>query len=85
MKNNKLNIKYCFNIINDSYVKAPLNETFIVFKTIDNFLYLIYSSKSGLINCYDLKKLQKICEIKEDCNKTSRYVNFKHYLDEKNK
>ena len=85
MKNIKINIKYYFNIINDSYVKAPLNETFIVFKTIDNFLYLIYSSKNSLINCYDLKKLQKICEIKEDCNKTSRYVNFKHYLDEKNK
>lgn len=79
MKN--INIKYTFNIINDSYVKAPLNETFITFKTIDNFLYLIYSSKNSLINCYDLIKLQKICEIKEENINTSRYVNFKHYLD----
>ena len=85
MKNIKINLKYNFNIINDSYVKAPLNETFIVFKTFNNFLYLVYSSKNSLINCYDLNKLQKVCEIKEDSIKTSRYINFKHYLDEKNK
>ena len=85
MINNKNNIKFYFNIINDSYVKAPLNETFITFKTIDNYIFLIYSSKNSLINCYDLIKLQKICEIKEESEKISRYVNFKHYLDKKKK
>ena len=85
MINIKNNIKFYFHIINDSYVKAPLNETFITFKTVDNFIFLIYSSKNSLINCYDLIKLQKICEIKEESVKSSKYVNFKHYLDKKNK
>jgi len=78
-------IKYSFNIINDSYVKAPLNETFITFTTINNLLYLVYSSKSSIITCYDLVNFQKIFEIKEEYEQNCRYVNFKHFLDENNK
>ncbi len=45
-----MDIKYIFNIINDSYVKGPLNDSFIIFKAFNDLLYLIYSSKSSLIN-----------------------------------
>ena len=84
--NSKINyIKYSFNIINDSYVKAPLNETFIAFNTINNLQYLVYSSKSSIITCYDLINFQKIFEIKEEYMQNCRYVNFKHYLDNNNK
>jgi len=84
--NSKINyIKYSFNIINDSYVKAPLNETFIAFNTINNLQYLVYSSKSSIITCYDLINFQKIFEIKEEYMQNCRYVNFKHYLDKNNK
>ena len=81
--NSKINyIKYSFNIINDSYVKAPLNETFIAFNTINNLQYLVYSSKSSIITCYDLINFH---EIKEEYMQNCRYVNFKHYLDNNNK
>ena len=80
-----MDIKYIFNIINDSYVKGPLNDSFILFKTFNDLLYLIYSSKSSLINCYDLTNFQKICEIKDDISNICKYVNFNHIFDLKNK
>lgn len=80
-----MDIKYIFNIINDSYVKGPLNDSFIIFKAFNDLLYLIYSSKSSLINCYDLTNFQKICEIKDDISNICKYVNFNHIFDSKNK
>lgn len=84
-KGKTFKLKFSFNIINDSYVKGVLNNTFIVFETFNNLSYLIYSSKYALINCYDIINFQKICEIKDDVVNSCNYVNFNHYSDKKNK
>ena len=78
-------IKYTFNIINDSYVKGILNNTFIIFKTFNDLSYIVYSSKYALINCYDIDNFQKVCEIKEEIDNSKKYVNFNHFLDKRNK
>ena len=89
MENNKkdenLELKFTFNIINDSYVKGILNDTFIVFQTFNDLSYIVYSSKYALINCYDINNFQKICEIKEDEIKSFKYVNFNHFSDKRSK
>ena len=89
MENNReyenLQLKYTFNIINDSYVKGILKDNFIVFNTINDLSYIVYSSKYALINCYDINNYQKVCEIKEDEINSFKYVNFNHFFDKKNK
>ena len=71
------------NLINDSYINIRLDNTFSIFKSINNLLYLIYSNRNKSIICYDLIKFQKINEIK---NAHSEYItNFRHYFDKQNK
>ena len=72
-------INYLSNITNDSYADFDLDKTFIVFKSIDDILYLIYSSGKGLIISYNLINDEKICSIKT--NNNEYITNFRHYLD----
>ena len=72
-------INYLSNITNDSYADFDLDKTFIVFKSIDDILYLIYSSEKGLIISYNLINDEKICSIKT--NNNEYITNFRHYLD----
>ena len=76
------NIKFLKNIVEDSYA-WPTNaeNTFVVFKSINNILYLIYSNKNNSFICYDLDNSKKIKEINENIHV---YV-FRHNFDEKNK
>ena len=81
--NNLKNIKLLYNISNDSYVNSTLDNSFVVFKSINYILYLIYSNKNKSIICYDLNEKRKIKELKHYHNE---YIsNFRHYLDEVNK
>ena len=57
-------IKHLFDITKDSFTYSGLDNTFSVFKTINNFLYLIYSNEGHSIIFINLKNNQKICEIK---------------------
>jgi hypothetical protein len=71
------------NIVNDSYAGADLDNSFTVFKAINNILYLIYTNKNKSIICYDINELKKIKELKSNHNE---YItNFRHFLDELNK
>ena len=71
------------NIVNDSYAGGDLDNSFTVFKAINNILYLIYANKNKSIICYDINELKKIKELKTNHNE---YItNFRHYLDELNK
>lgn len=70
-------------LIDNSFNNEDLDNTFIVVKSINNLLYLIYSTNNNSIVCYNLYTLQQINEIKGHHNKT--IINFKHYLDTKNK
>ena len=63
-------------IINDSYANLRIDNTFSVFNSNNNILYLIYATKNKSIICYNLNKFIKINEIK---NAHSEYItNFRH-------
>ena len=60
-----------------------LDNTFAMFKSIDNIYYFIYSNIGNSIISYNLDKQQKITEIKRAHKKA--ITNFRHYLDKINK
>ena len=69
--------------INDSYSYLNIDNTFTVFNSINNNLYLVYSSFDKSIISYDLINQKKIIEIKNCHN--SYICNFRYYLDDINK
>ena len=76
----KTNIK---SLTKDAYNHLNLNNSFIVFNSINNILYLVYTNQKISIIFFNLIKEQKICEIK---NTHLKYINsFKHYYDKQNK
>ena len=76
---NPNNIKFLKDIVNDSNTKYFLDNTFSVFKSIDNILYLIYTNNNKSIISYNLLDNKIIKEIKDAHNE---YIsNFRHYLD----
>jgi WD40 repeat protein len=72
-------MKYISDLANDSYVNLGSNNTFTVFKSINEILYLIYSNKNKSIICYDLNQQKKIAEIKKSHNEF--ITNFRYYYD----
>ena len=81
--NNPKDIQLLSNIIDDSYAYTDLDNTFTVFKAMNNILYLIYSNKNKSIICYDLNEQKKIEELKNIHDEN--ITNFKHYYDDINK
>ena len=76
-------IKFLKSAVNDSYAKYVLDNTFNVFKSIDDIIYLIYTNKNKSIITYDLEQDKKL---KEKVNAHNEYIsNFRNYLDNKNK
>ena len=75
---NQNNFTFLKNITKDSYTNGILDNTFIIFKSINALLYLVYSKRKSII-LFNLNNSQKISEIKnahlEDIS------NFRHYLD----
>ena len=65
------------NILIDSYFYFNNDNTFIIFKSINNLFYLIYSTENISIICYDLNNQQKIIEIK-NCHKEN-INSYRHY------
>ena len=71
------------NIINDSFLHYALDNTFSIFKSINNISYIVYSTKKKSIISYNIITNQKISEIK---NAHNEYItNFRHYLDKNKK
>ena len=81
---NPKDIQLQSNITKDSYADdSGLVNSFTIFNSINNILYLIYSNRSKSIICYDLNEEKIIKELKTYNNK---YItSIKHYLDEINK
>ena len=78
------NIKKFINLTNDSYCYFSFDNTFCVFNSINDILYLIYSNKNMIIsfNIIENKLINKI----KNCNDKDNFItNFRHYLDIKNK
>ena len=79
IKKNKTN----FYITKDSYNHWCLDNSFIVFKSIYNILYIIYATENKSIIIYNLIENKKVCEIK---NSHLHYINiFKYCFDKQNK
>jgi len=79
---NPKNIQFLKEITKDSYSDYTLDNTFCVFNSIDNILYLTYATKYKSIIFYNLINEQKINEIKEAHKKL--ITNFRHYFDKIN-
>ena len=79
---NKFSYEFIRNIATDS-LSYGLDDSMVVFKSIDNILYFIYPNRIYSIISYNLIDNKKINEIKNAHNK---YItNIKHYLyEEKN-
>ena len=73
-------IKLIKDLIQDSHAYYSfLDNTFCVFESIDNILYLIYGNKHRSIISFNIIDSKKINEIK---NAHKSYItNFRHYLD----
>jgi len=71
------------NITKDSYNHWCSDNSFIIFKSIDNIFYIIYSNEFKSIICFNLEQSKKTCEIR---NAHTEYINsFNHFYDRKNK
>ena len=76
-------IELISNITKDSYNHWCLDNSFIVFKSIDNIIYIIYSNEYKSIICFNLEQSKKTCEIR---NAHKEYINcFNYFYDIKNK
>ena len=79
---NPKEIKFLKNLTNDSYCEWDLDNTFTLFKSIDEILYLIYATENKSIISYNLINDKKVKEIKKAHEK---YItNFRYYLDKIN-
>ena len=77
------NLKELTNITKDSYSDDVSDNTFTVFKSIHDYIFLIYSTKHKSIICFNILEEKKIIEIK---NAHKEFItNFRHYIDQKNK
>ena len=81
--NNPINIHLIKELTNDSYIDYPLDNTFIVNTSVDDIIYLIYSTNKNSIIFYNIIDNKKINEIKKAHNKD--ITNLKHFLDKKKK
>ena len=80
---NPNDINYLFDLTNDSYSNYILDNSFIIFLSVENILCLIYLTQENSIVIYDLENQQKVGEIKYHHN---HYItSFNHMLDKKNK
>ena len=72
-------IEYLKDLTDDSYADFSYDNSFTVFKSINNILYLIYSNRNKSIISYDIIHNIKLNEIKKaHC---ALITNFRHYLD----
>ena len=78
-KNNPINILFENNLSKDSFSRYWLVDTFCVFQSINNILYLIYVKKNNSIISYNIIYNKIINEIK---NAHDEYItNFRYYFD----
>jgi len=76
---NPQDIFFLSNIINDSYSNYRFVDTFCVFTSINNILYLIYSNENNSIISYNLIDNKIINIIR---NAHDKYIcSFRHFLD----
>ena len=83
IENNIKNFKLLNQLTKDSYSDYTLDNTFVVFTSIDDIINLIYANKNRSIISYNIRENKKVNEIKKAHNRD--ITNFRHFLDKKNK
>ena len=73
------------NITHDSYSYYNYDNSFIIFTTIDNILYLVYATALKTIKCYNLLDNSIIIEIKDSEENIKYITNFRHFYDKNKK
>ena len=81
--NNKNDFQLLNNIKIECFLDFYSDNTFCVFKSINDILYLIYSYKFKTLILYNLIKNQKINQIKKAHK--NNIINIRHYSDNINK
>ena len=78
-QNKKIKLQLIKSIVNAPYIQYVKVNSFCSFKSINNILYLIYSTSNISIIFYDLMNNQNINQIKKAHKKL--ITNIRHYLD----
>ena len=81
--NNPINIELIKELTIDSYTDYTLDNTFLVFISIDDIFYIIYTNIKRSIISFNLSDNKKINEIKKAHNRD--ITNFRHFFDKINK
>ena len=76
------NITFSSDVINNSFAGYSYEDSFIVFKSIDNITQLVYATKEKTIISYDLEKKRNIAS-RFKAHKNF-ITNFKYIFDEEN-
>ena len=82
-ENKPPNFKLIGEVTKNSYGCFDLDNTFEAFKTVNDYLFLVYPTKSRSIICYDLLNFCILIEIKNCHN--AFITNIRHFLDKRNK
>ena len=77
------NIKLLYTIEEKSYADYGLDNSFALFNSFNNIIYLVYSTRKKSMICYDIKNKALISEIK-NCHK-GYITGLRHYADKVNK
>ena len=86
LKQSDLDFVFYKDLTNQSFVddfSGSCDNTFAVFKSINEIFYLVFASIEKSIISYDIQNNQKICEIKNAHN--NYIIDFRHLYDKKNK
>ena len=77
----QINIKLLKEITNNSFSDWIFENTFLIFKSINKYYYLVYATGIKSIICFDLLNFQIINEIKN--SHEQNITNFKHIYNKK--
>ena len=80
---NPESIQFSKNLTKDAFSYYSFDNTFDLFKSIDDIIYMIYTNKNRSIISYNILNNEIINQVKKSHNE---YIsNFKHYLDKINR
>jgi WD40 repeat protein len=78
-ESNPQSIELLSDLVDNSFSLNTLDNSFIVFKSIDNIIFIIYSTVNKSIICYNLNDQKETIEIR---NYHSDYIiNFRHQME----
>ena len=85
IQNNEIpkDIQYQNDVATDSFANFSYEDSFTVFKSINDILELVYATKDKSIIAYDLNNTKLLHKLFKSHN--NYITNFKHYLDKINK